>query len=160
MKKLFYIMGAFLLLASCTDDYKDWADPQAIAQPDVVAFGNGSVSSVGTVNLNELAEGQTTVQVANITAPTATSEAFAPEYLLHIGDNSYTIDSEGNMSAAELQAYLASNYGRNPTVTRTLDATIEMWVSNGVTKVKMATSDVFQINAIAQAGTTPIPTTC
>lgn len=151
MKKLFYIMGAFLLLASCTDDYKDWADPQAIAQPDVVAFGNGSVSSVGTVNLNNLAEGQTTVQVANITAPTATSEAFAPEYLLHIGDNSYTIDSEGNMSAAELQAYLASNYGRNPTVTRTLDATIEMWVSNGVTKVKMATSDVFQINAIAQA---------
>ena len=144
-------MGALLLLASCTDDYKDWAEPQTVAQPELVAFGNGSVASVGTVNLNNIPEDQTTVQVVNITAPTATDAAYAPVYLLHIGDNSYDIDSEGKMSVAELQAYLASNYVRNPNITRTFDATVEMWVSNGSTSVKTATSDVFQISAVVQA---------
>lgn len=151
IKKILLAVAFVASVAACTDDYKDWAEPQAIAQPDIVAFGNGSVAGVGTINLNNLSEGQTTVQVATITAPTTTSSAFAPEYLLHIDDNSYDIDSEGFMSASELQAYLASNFGRNPNITRTLDATVEMWVSNGSTKVKTATSDIFQINAIAQA---------
>lgn len=144
-------MGALLLLASCTDDYKDWVSPQTVAQPGIVAFGNGSVASVGTVNLNELSEGQTLVKVADITAPTATDPAYEPVYLLHIGDKSYDLDASGQMSASDLQAYLASNFGRNPNITRTIDATIEMWVGNATTMVKTATSDVFQINAIAQA---------
>ncbi len=29
MKKLFYILGIGLLMASCTEDFKDWADPQS-----------------------------------------------------------------------------------------------------------------------------------
>ena len=29
MKKLFYILGIGLLMASCTEDFKDWADPMS-----------------------------------------------------------------------------------------------------------------------------------
>ena len=30
-------------MISCTDDYKDWADPQKVDQPEIVSFGDGSI---------------------------------------------------------------------------------------------------------------------
>ena len=150
-KKIIFTLALVASLSACTDDYKDWAEPQSIPQPTTITFGDGSVAGVGTVNLNNLAEGQTTVQVVSITAPTATDASYQPSYLLNIGGNYYNLDNEGRMNASDLQAYLAANFGRNPNYTRTIDATVEMWVGNGTTMVKRATSGVFQINAIAQA---------
>ncbi|MCR4995140.1 MAG: SusF/SusE family outer membrane protein [Bacteroidales bacterium] len=153
MKKFMYIAAAALLgLTACTEDYKDWTPQEQPTQPATVTFGNGSVTEVGVIDLNALAEGQETVQVASIKAPTASDESYAPVYTLNIGEETYAIDAEGNMSAAELQDIIANLYGRKP-VARDVTATISMWVSDGATAVKTATSDAFIINAIPQAPT-------
>ena len=151
MKKFMYIAAAALLgLTACTEDYKDWLPQQQPTQPATVTFGDGSVTTVPTIDLNALAEGQETVKVASIVAPTASAEGYAPFYTLNIGEETYAIDADGQMSAAELQEIVANIYGRKP-VARDVTATISMWISNGATAVKTATSAPFIIKAIPQA---------
>jgi len=151
MKKLFYTLGALLLMASCTDDYKDWASPQVVNQPTVASFGNGSVASVSAIDLNTIAEGQDSVQVCTITAPAVSNSAYSPVYVISFGDKVFELDQQGRMAVADLQQYLSDNYGRNPNITRTLMATVQMWSSNGTTSIKLAESDPFEVNAVAQA---------
>ena len=151
MKKLLYIAAAALFgLTACTEDYKDWKLQEQPTQPATVTFGDGSVTIVPTIDLNALAEGQEMVQVAAITAPTATAEGYTPFYTLNIGDESYPLDAEGKMSAAELQNIIAAAFGRRPTA-RDITATVSMWIGNGSTAVKTATSAPFTITAIPQA---------
>ena len=144
-------MGALLLLASCTDDYKDWDNPSVIEQPTVATFGNGSIASVSTIDLNALAEGQDSVQVCTITAPAISNSAYKTSYFINFGDKAFELDNQGRMAVADLQQYISDNYGRNPNITRTLGATVQMWASDGATSIKLAESDPFEVNAIAQA---------
>ena len=48
------------------------------------------------------------------------------------------------MSASDLQSYVIAQYGRRP-VERAVPATVSMWLGNGVTTVKTATSGAFNI---------------
>lgn len=151
MKKLMYIAAAALIgLTACTDDYKDWTPQTQPTQPATVAFGDGSVTIVPTIDLNAIDEGQTLVKVADITAPTASDEAYAPTYTLNIGDATYAIDADGQMAVADLQQIIADQFGRRP-VARTISATISAWLTNGATAVKTATSEAFNITAIPEA---------
>ncbi len=153
MKKLMYIAAAVLLgLTACTEDFKDWKLQQQPTQPAVVSFGDGTVTEVNTIDLNALEEGQTMVKVASIVAPTASVEGYAPSYTLNIGEATYPLDAEGQISVAELQGIVADMYGRRP-VARDVTATVSMWISNGATAVKTATSAPFVIKAIPQAPT-------
>ncbi len=153
MKKFMYIAAAALLgLTACTEDYKDWTPQQQPTQPATVTFGDGSVTTVPAIDLNALEEGQSMVKVAAITAPTATDANYAPYYTLNIGEESYALDAEGQMSVAELQNIVANVYGRKP-VEREITATVSMWINNGATAVKLATSAPFTIKAIPQAPT-------
>ena len=153
MKKFMYIAAAALLgLTACTEDYKDWTPQQQPTQPATVAFGDGSVAAVPSIDLNALEEGQTMVKVAAITAPTATDESYARSYTLNIGEATYPLDAEGQISVEELQNIVAEMYGRRP-VEREVTATISMWINNGTTAVKMATSAPFTIKATPQAPT-------
>lgn len=54
------------------------------------------------------------------------------------------------MATAELTSYIVDKWGKRPTE-RDIDATLDAWVSNGATAVKMATSEKFQIKAIPEA---------
>ena len=147
-KKILLGMALVASLAACTDDYKDWLTPQVVDQPETVAFGDGSISTVGVIDFNSVTDER--VKVCNITAPTATDASYTPSYTITLGKNTYEISSDGTMSAADLQNYVISQYGRRP-VERAIDATVSMWLSNGVTTVKTATSNVFHITAIPQA---------
>ena len=147
-KKILLAMAFVASVISCTDDYKDWAEPQKVDQPEIVSFGDGSISTVGVIDFNSVAD--EAVKVCNITAPTATNASYTPSFTIQLGDNSYDISADGYMSAADLQDYVINLYGRRP-VERAVEATVSMWLSNGTTTVKTATSDVFHINVIPQA---------
>ena len=135
-------------MVSCTEDYTDWGTPQSNSQEEAVAFGNGSVTAVDVINLAEVATEK--VKVASIVAPTSSDAAYTPNYKINFDGQSFDIDADGNMATAELTSYIVDKYGKRPTE-RDIDATLDAWVSNGSTAVKMATSATFQVKAIPEA---------
>lgn len=136
-------------LAACTDDYKDWAEPQHNDQPATVQFGNGSVTEVGVIDLGQVFD--ETVQVAQVTAPTSSDAAYADAtYRLVLeGKKSFDIALDAKISYDELQKYVVANYGKEP-AERDLDAVVEQFPSNGSTAVKV-TSGIFKVKVIPQA---------
>lgn len=135
-------------MVSCTEDYTDWANPQTNPQEDAVAFGNGSVTPVDVINLADVTEDK--VQVASIVAPTSSNAAYAPIIKINLGDKTFDIDNEGKMATADLATYISEKYGKRP-VERDIEATLDAWISNGSTTVKLATSEAFQVKAIPVA---------
>ena len=151
MKKLMYIAAAALFgLIACTEDYKDWVPQQQPTQPATVTFGDGSVTEMGVIDLNALADGQETVKVASIVAPTASAEGYEASYTITLGEVTYPIEISGLMKAEDLQKYVSEIYGRRPTE-RDIPATISMWLSNGTTSVKTTTSAPFAVKVIPEA---------
>ena len=136
-------------MVSCTEDFTDWAHPQTNPEEKAVAFGDGSVTPVDYVI--KLADVKTeTVKVASIVAPSSTNAAYTPTYKINFDGQSFDIDAEGNMATADLANYIVEKYGKRPTE-HDIDATLDAWVSNGATAVKMATSATFQVKAIPEA---------
>lgn len=137
-----------MAMVSCTEDYTDWGNPQTNPQEEAVAFGNGSVAPVDVINLADVKTEK--VKVASIVAPTSSDAAYTPNYKINFDGQSFDIDADGNMATTELTSYIVDKYGKRPTE-RDIDATLDAWVSNGATAVKMATSEKFQIKAIPEA---------
>ena len=135
-------------MVSCTEDYTDWGNPQSNPKEEAVSFGNGSVTPVDVINLADVKTEK--VKVASIVAPTSSNASYTPTYKINIGGRAFDIDAEGNMAKADLVNYIVDKFGKRPTE-RDIDATLDAWVSNGVTAVKMATSEKFQIKAIPEA---------
>ena len=135
-------------MVSCTEDYTDWANPQTNPQEDAVAFGNGSVTPVDVINLANVTEEK--VQVASIVAPTSSNADYTPIIKINLGDKTFDIDNDGKMATADLASYISETHGKRP-IERDIDATLDAWISNGSTVVKMATSETFQVKAIPVA---------
>ena len=135
-------------MVSCTEDYTDWGNPQTNPEEEAVTFGNGSVTPVDVINLADVATEK--VKVASIVAPTSSDAAYTPTYKINIGGQAFDIDAEGNMAKADLVNYIVDKFGKRPTE-RDIDATLDAWVSNGATAIKMATSETFQVKAIPEA---------
>ena len=148
IKKILLGMTLLMSMVSCTEDFTDWGKPQTNPQEDAVTFGNGSVAPVDVINLADVKTEK--VKVASIVAPTSSDAAYTPNYKINFDGQSFDIDADGNMATAELTSYIVDKYGKRPTE-RDIDATLDAWVSNGATAVKMATSEKFQIKAIPEA---------
>lgn len=137
-----------MAMVSCTEDYTDWSKPQVNAEPKAVEFGNGSVTAVDVINLANVTEEK--VQVASIVAPTSSDAGYTPTIKINLGDKTYDIDNDGKMATADLATYISETYGKRP-IERDIDATLDAWISNGSTFVKMASSETFQVKAIPVA---------
>lgn len=137
-----------MAMVSCTEDYTDWSKPQVNAEPKAVEFGNGSVTPVDVINLANVTEEK--VQVASIVAPTSSDANYTPTIKINLGDKTYDIDNDGKMATADLASYISETYGKRPDE-RDINATLDAWISNGSTVVKMATSETFQVKAIPVA---------
>ena len=149
IKKILLGMTLLMSMVSCTEDFTDWAHPQTNPEEKAVAFGDGSVTPVDYVI--KLADVNTeTVKVASIVAPSSTNAAYTPTYKINFDGQSFDIDADGNMATADLANYIVEKYGKRPTE-RDIDATLDAWVSNGATAVKMATSATFQVKAVPEA---------
>lgn len=149
-KKIFLGFAFAATLTACNENFEDWAKPQTNAEPATVTFGDGSVKEVGVIDLAVTKKMVEEVQVAEIFEPTASKEGYSASYSLNLGDKSYKVNSHGMMSVEELDNYVVSTFGQRP-VQRDIDATISMWLSDGVTSIKTATSDVFKIKVIPEA---------
>ena len=147
-KKILSMIALVASVVACTDDYKDWGVPQVVPQPSQVSFADGSITPVSTIDFNSVTAER--VQVCAITAPTASEEGYTPSYTIALGGETFDIAADGTMAASDLQNYVVTNFGRRP-VERAVDATVSMWLSNGATTVKTATSGVFQVKAIPEA---------
>lgn len=152
IKKILLGMTLLMSMVSCTEDFTDWAHPQTNPEEKAVAFGDGSVTPLDEDDVINLADVNTeTVKVvASIKAPTSSNAAYTPVYKINFDGQSFDIDAEGNMATADLANYIVEKYGKRPT-RRDIDATLDAWVSNGATAVKMATSATFQVRAIPVA---------
>ena len=150
IKKILLGMTLLMSMVSCTEDFTDWAHPQTNPDEKAVAFGdNGRVTPVDYVI--KLADVKTeTVKVASIVAPTTSNAAYTPVYKINFDGQSFDIDAEGNMATADLANYIVEKYGKRPTQ-HDIDATLDAWMNNGATAVKMATSATFQVKAIPEA---------
>lgn len=148
IKKILLGMTLLMSMVSCTEDYTDWGNPQSNPQEEAVSFGKGSVTPVDVINLADVKTEK--VKVASIVAPTSSNASYTPTYKINIGGRAFDIDAEGNMAKADLVNYIVDKFGKRPTK-RDIDATLDAWVSNGATAVKMATSEKFQIKAIPEA---------
>lgn len=137
-----------MAMVSCTEDYTDWSKPQVNAEPKAVEFGNGSVTAVDVINLANVTEEK--VQVASIVAPTSSDAGYTPTIKINLGDKTYDIDNDGKMATADLATYISETYGKRP-IERDINATLDAWISNGSTVVKMASSETFQVKAIPVA---------
>lgn len=152
IKKILLGMTLLMSMVSCTEDFTDWAHPQTNPQEEAVAFGDGSVTPLDDViNLADV-NTETVKVVASIKAPKSSNAAYTPTYKINFDGQSFDIDADGNMATADLANYIVEKYGKRPT-RRDIDATLDAWVSNGATavKVKMATSATFQVKAIPVA---------
>ena len=148
IKKILLGMTLLMSMVSCTEDFTDWAHPQTNPEEKAVAFGDGKVTPVGVINLADV--NTETVKVASIKAPTSSNAAYTPTYKINFDGQSFDIDADGNMATADLANYIVEKYGKRPTE-RDIDATLDAWVSNGATAVKMATSATFQVKAVPVA---------
>ncbi|MCH5309507.1 MAG: DUF5115 domain-containing protein [Prevotella sp.] len=149
-KKILLGMAFVASMAACTDDYKDWAEPQEVPAPATVTFGEGSVSAVDVIKLADITGGQQTVKVCNITAPTASDDSFTPSYTITLGNQTYDMNGDGTMAVSDLTGYVNAVYGKAPTQ-RDIDATVGAWLSNGSTAVKAATSATFKVSVLPDA---------
>ena len=148
IKKILLGMTLLMSMVSCTEDFTDWGKPQTNPQENAVTFGNGSVAPVDVINLADVQTEK--VKVASIVAPTSSNAAYTPNYKINFDGQSFDIDADGNMATAELTSYIVDKWGKRP-LERDIDATLDAWVSNGSTAVKMATSATFQVKAIPEA---------
>lgn len=148
IKKILLGMTLLMSMVSCTEDYTDWGNPQTNPEEEAVSFGDGSVTPVDVINLADVTGDK--VKVASIVAPTSTKDTYTPSFKINFDGQSFDIDADGNMATAELTSYIVDKWGKRPTE-RDIDATLDAWVSNGSTAVKMATSATFQVKAIPEA---------
>lgn len=150
IKKILLGMTLLMSMVSCTEDFTDWAHPQTNPQEEAVSFGDGSVTPLDDViNLADV-NTETVKVVASIKAPTSSNAAYTPTYKINFDGQSFDIDAEGNMATADLANYIVEKYGKRPTE-HDINATLDAWVSNGATAVKMATSATFQVKAVPVA---------
>ena len=135
-------------MVSCTEDYTDWGNPQSNREEEAVAFGDGSVTPVEVINLADVTGDK--VKVASIVAPTSTKDSYKSSFKINLDGQSFDIDADGNMAKADLVSYITDKFGKRPKE-RDIDATLDAWLSNGSTAVKMATSETFQVKAVPEA---------
>lgn len=129
MKKLsLYISIALagLFMGSCSEDFKDWADPQTNPQEDAVTIPGYQASGVSAFDLAKVAEDS--VNVYTISSA-ALPEGFAlgnsrieltPEGVENATATEVKTSNDGKATKADMQALIESVYGKAP-VARTFN---------------------------------------
>lgn len=142
MKKIFSILGMALLMASCTEDYKDWANPFSNAPEDPydISF---TASPASPIDFATITDKKVLLFNSTITGPEG---AAATMYEVALSDESgenkasVEVDAEGYAKVDELETVVNGLYGRRP-VARTIPMEVGVAINvNGASVVKTSTT--------------------
>ena len=129
MKKLsLYISIALagLFMGSCSEDFKDWADPQTNPQEDAITIPGYQASAVSALDLAKVAEDSVNVYtISSATLPEGfelgnSRIELTPEGVENATATEVKTSNDGKAAKADLQALIESVYGKAP-VARTFD---------------------------------------
>ena len=136
MKKIsfaIFALMASIAFTSCDKSYNDGLMPPMTSPeetPQTVAFGNGAVTSVATIDLATIEDD--VVKVCDIIAPTVTDPAAELSSMtLTIGNEVININSNGEVAKADIANIVDELYGKRP-VERELTGVVRAYyVNNG-----------------------------
>ena len=129
MKKLsLYISIALagLFMGSCSEDFKDWADPQTNPQEDAITIPGYQASAVDALDLAKVAEDSMNVYtISSATLPEGfelgnSRIELTPKGVENATATEVKTSNDGKAAKADLQALIESVYGKAP-VARTFD---------------------------------------
>ena len=129
MKKLsLYISIALagLFMGSCSEDFKDWADPQTNPQEDAITIPGYQASAVSALDLAKVAEDSVNVYtISSATLPEGfelgnSRIELTPKGVENATATEVKTSNDGKAAKADLQALIESVYGKAP-VARTFD---------------------------------------
>lgn len=129
MKKLsLYISIALagLFMGSCSEDFKDWADPQTNPQEDAVTIPGYQASAVSAFDLAKVAEDSVNVYTISSAALPEGFELgnsrieLTPEGVENATATEVKTSNDGKATKADMQALIESVYGKAP-VARTFN---------------------------------------
>lgn len=130
MKKLSkYIAFAFLgmAMASCGDDYNDWANPQTNPQEDAITIPGLTATAADAIDLANVSEDSvSTFTLSTAALPEGFKLADArvevtPQDVEGATKTTFNAGIEGRAAAADLSDLVVNAYGKRPTA-RTFDA--------------------------------------
>lgn len=130
MKKLSkYIAFAFLgmAMASCGDDYNDWANPQTNPQEDAITIPGLTATAADAIDLANVSEDSvSTFTLSTVALPKGFQLADArvevtPQGVEGATKTTLNAGIEGRAAAADLSDLVVNAYGKRPTA-RTFDA--------------------------------------
>ena len=135
-------MGMALLMASCTDDYKDWAEPFSNAPEDPYSI-SFTASPASPIDFATISGDKVLLFNSTIEGPEG---AAATEYEVVLSDESgenqtpVEVDENGYASVEELEAAVYGLYGRRP-VARTIPMEVGVAINvKGASIVKTAST--------------------
>lgn len=154
MKKIFFATFALMSLiafTSCDKDYTEGLMPPMTSpeeEPQTVAFGNGAVTPVGTINLADVTGD--VVKVCSIVAPTVSdANATLAGYTLTIGTTVIELSEKGEVAKAEIAKLIEDLYGKRP-VEREVTGVVRCYYTVGGQNI-VTVSDPFTIKVIPEA---------
>ena len=132
MKKVLYTIGLALLAVSCTEDYKDWADPFK-NDPETAKTISMNIDPVGTIDLATV-----TTETIQIFTPSITIEDEAETTYKAViygpegsdGKAEFDVDAKGNVPTEDLEQAVHALYGQRP-VLRAIPMDVSGYVKVG-----------------------------
>ena len=124
MKKLLSMIGIALLMASCTEDYKDWADPITNGPEEPLEVGI-SVSPASAVDFATYTDETVQLFTASVTGLDGASATYGAQITNEDGSKSIDLEVDDNfyVDKDELESAVISLYGRRP-VARTIPVNV------------------------------------
>ena len=109
-----------LLMAACSDDYKDWKSQQTYDTEEAITIPGFSANATA-VDLNTAGDAVQMIALTGAVGGTIDHIRFVPTIEGVEGDEIKAIDSEGNFAKSDLQKLVEDAFGKRP-VAREIDA--------------------------------------